>query len=390
MTARRRSVLAAIAIAGLIAGCGGSESGPTTAETPAPPPTTTATTPTAPPPASTSLALRSVASGLTAPVQTLAVPGQDDLLWVLERRGVIRAIRDGKLQSKPIVDISSRVGSEGSEQGLLSLAFAPDYATSHLVYLHHSDPDGNTMVAEHRVFDGFIDPEPTRTLLTVDQPYVNHNGGSLAFGPDGLLYLGLGDGGSAGDPQGHAQDRSSQLGKLLRADVSGDAQPQWEIAALGLRNPWRFAFDAPTGDAWIADVGQDTVEEVNVFPRGAKVLNFGWNVKEGTRDRAGVPVTAAQRSFTPPVAEYTHDDGCSITGGVVVRNPAIPRLDGRYIYSDLCSGTVWSVAAQGAHTPRKEAITVEQPVSIDASAQGRVFVTSLDGSIQEVVADSGS
>ncbi len=366
---------------GLLAACGGDDA---TTRTGGPPATNASTTATAP---GAGIALRPVVAGLDSPVQTLSVPGADDELWVLERRGTIRAIRDGRAASDPVLDISSRVRSDGQEQGLLSLAFHPDFASRPLVYIHNSDPDGNTLVAEHRVFDGAIDPEPTRTLLTVEQPYSNHNGGSLAFGPDGLLYLGLGDGGSADDPENRAQNMDSRLGKLLRVDVdAAGAEPRWRIAALGLRNPWRFSFDPDTGSAWIADVGQNAVEEINVFPQGSRLLNYGWKAKEGTRDAAGPSVLNDVGELTDPVAEYTHADGCSITGGAVVRDQGIPALDGRFLYTDFCSGTVWSVAADGDRTPRTESVSLTQPVSIDASGQGRVFVTSLDGTVQEVVA----
>lgn len=365
---------------GLLAGCGGDDTPTRTGG----PPTDTSTDATVPGPG---IALRPFASGLDAPVQTLAVPGTDGDVWVVERRGVVRLVRDGRLATDPMLDISSRVRSEGGEQGLLSLAFHPEFMSNGRVYIHNSDPRGDTLVSEHRVFGGAIDPEPVRTLLSVDQPYSNHNGGSLAFGPDGLLYLGLGDGGSANDPENHAQNMDSRLGKLLRVDVDGPStEPAWEIAALGLRNPWRFAFDPDTGSAWIADVGQNAVEEINVFPRGSRLLNYGWKAREGTRDAAGPSVLSDAGELTNPVAEYTHADGCSITGGGVVRNPGIPALNGRYLYTDFCSGTVWSVAAGGDRTPRTESISLTRPSSIDVTPGGRIMVTSLDGTVQEVVA----
>ncbi len=379
---RRTSLIFLLAASmGLVAGCGGGDS-PT--GTSGPPTTSTSDDRTTT--ADEQLALRPMASGLDSPVQTLTVPGAENELWVLERRGAVRAIRQGKLSADSILDISSRVRSEGGEQGLLSLAFHPDYPSKPLVYIHNSDQGGNTLVSEHRVFDGAIDPEPTRTLLTVDQPFENHNGGSLAFGPDGLLYLGLGDGGSANDPDNRAQDMDSRLGKLLRVNVfDTSAEPRWQVAALGLRNPWRFAFDPDTGSAWIADVGQNAVEEIDVFPQGSGLLNYGWKAKEGTRDAAGSSVLNGEGELTDPVAEYTHDEGCSITGGAVVRNRELPALNGRYVYSDYCSGTVWSVAADGDHTPRTESVRLDQPVSIDVSPDGRVYATSQAGTVQEIV-----
>jgi len=377
MTTRlRTSAAVLISAAALIAGCGG-DSTTTTAGAPETPTQPTGTTPAstgndraqAPP------TLTAVASGFDSPTQAAPVPGADGELWVLERRGTIKRVVNGQVAPEAVLDISSRVKS-GGEQGLLSLAFSPDYESDRLVYIHHSDPDGNTMVAEHRVFGpAQIDPEPVRVLLTVDQP-------------DGRLYLGLGDGGDANDPEGHAQNMDSRLGKLLRTPVGPNTGPDtWEIAALGLRNPWRFAFDPETGDGWIGDVGQNAWEEVDVFPKGSKLLNYGWDVKEGTHDVDADKASDLNPNgtLTPPVVEYSHDEGCSITGGVVVRNPDIAALDGRYIYTDYCSGTFWSIAATGDDRgPRRESFTASQPVSVDAGSDGRVYVTSMDGVISEI------
>ncbi len=384
-------VLPFLAALVLIAGCGGEGGDTTTA--PSTPPDTTATSGTAT--GTTTGAgggaptLTEVASGFDSPTQVVPVPGTDGEIWVLERRGTIRRVVDHKVAPDPVLDISSRVKS-GGEQGLLSLAFSPTYEKDRLVYIHNSDPDGNTLVAEYRASSaGQIDPEPVRVLLTEDQPYANHNGGSLAFGPDGKLYLGLGDGGDGYDPEGRSQDMGSRLGKLLRTEIGADtSNGSWEIAALGLRNPWRFAFDPDTGDAWIADVGQNRWEEVDVFPKGADLLNFGWAAKEGTHDVEADKASELnpRGTLTPPVAEYSHDEGCSITGGVVVRNPAMASLNGRYIYTDFCSGTFWSIPVDGARTPRREPFTARQPVSVDAGSDGRVYVTSIDGTVQELAA----
>ena len=363
----RAAVLALVAALVGLAGCGDSS----------PPATQTAS--------ADGMRLVEVATGLDAPMQTVALP--DGGLLVVEQAGRIRLLRDGELSPAPVLDISSRVRS-GGEQGLLSLTLHPDFASNGLVYLHLSDPDGNTRVEEHRFADGVIAPAPTRVLLEVDQPYPNHNGGSLAFGPDGELYLGLGDGGDAFDPAGNSQNLASRLGKLLRLDVDSPGAA-WEMAAYGLRNPWRFSFDSVTGDAWIGDVGQDDWEEVNVFPAGAALLNYGWDVYEGRdlADRGDLADLVDEGALAAPVATYGHDEGCSITGGVVVRSAALGALDNRYVYGDYCNGTIWSIGvADGVRTPRREALAVPQVVSFDAGPGDAVYVTSQAGSIFRIEA----
>lgn len=374
-SARRWSAgTAALATLVVLSGCDG-DGGASTA------PATTAATVTQ------GVGLVEVASGFDSPVQTVVLPGPGNRLWVVEQPGRVRLVHDGRLADEPVVDISSRVRS-GGEQGLLSLALHPDFDRNGMLYLHLSDPEGDTRVEEHTFASGRIAPQPTRVLLQVDQPYANHNGGSLAFGPDGKLYLGLGDGGSANDPNGNAQNLDSRLGKLLRVDVDRSGS-DWETVAYGLRNPWRFAFDPDTGDAWIGDVGQNTWEEVDVFPRGAGLLNYGWDVYEGRRAAAKGERNDLNDAGTliDPVAEYDHDAGCSITGGVVVRDRQHPALDGRYVYGDYCSGRIWSIAATGEPSPpRREPITVDQLVSFDAAPDGTVFVTSRSGTVQRLTA----
>lgn len=368
----RSPVVALALVAALGGGCGDDD-----AATPNVAPTS---------PAAGGIALAQVVGGLDSPTQTIPLTETGDRLWIVERAGRVRLVKEGALQPDPVLDIADRVKS-GGEQGLLSLARHPRFAENDLVYIHLSDPDGNTRVEEHRATSGRIAPEPERVLLEVDQPYSNHNGGSLAFGPDGRLYLGLGDGGSGNDPEERAQDLDSRLGKLLRLDVDA-AAADWEIAAYGLRNPWRFAFDPQTGDAWIGDVGQNAWEEISVFPSGAGLLNFGWDVYEG-RDEADADDRAELNdagTLTPPVAQYSHDDGCSVTGGVVVRGGDVAALRDRYIYGDYCSGTIWTIPADRSGEPRREDITVGDLVSIDAAADGTVFLTSLSGSVRRITA----
>ena len=249
--------------------------------------------------------------------------------------------------------------------GLLGIAFHPDFATNRLLYLHWSDRAGDTRVAEHRARADrrTIAPQPVRELLHVRQPEENHNGGQLAFGPDGRLYLGLGDGGGAFDLRRTAQDPRSLLGKLLAVDVDR-GEPRWEVVLTGVRNPWRFSFDNALGEVWVADVGQDDMEEVNrVLPEPDEPpKNLGWSVFEGTRRLKGHR-REGPGELVFPAATYTHADGCSVTGGVVYVGAALPRLSRRYVYGDFCSGMLWSLRAapgKGATDVRREAARIPQ------------------------------
>ena len=367
MGRRLFAVLLAAGVA-LVSGCGESDDRSTSTSSP------TTSTPTGSAPPGGPITTAEVARGLEDPIQAVPLP-DSTTVWVVEQAGRVLQVDGGATTT--VFDIRDQVTS-GGERGLLSLALHPSFPDDDRVYVHFSDRDGDTQVQEHRVADGLIAPDAVRVLLEEDQPYSNHNGGSLAFGPDGKLYLGLGDGGSANDPEERSQDPGSRLGKLLRLDVEAP-NADWEIAAYGLRNPWRFAFDPATGDAWIGDVGQNAREEIDVFPKDSPVLNFGWDVYEGTR-RLDEDVATLNESgrLTPPIAEYDHDEGCSVTGGVVVRNGALPDVDGRYVYGDYCSGTIWSIPMTGGE-PRKEPITVKDLVSIDAAGDGTVYLTSNGG-----------
>jgi glucose/arabinose dehydrogenase len=267
-------------------------------------------------------------------------------------------VRDGHLLPRPFLDLSGEIDSSGGERGLLGLAFAPDYATSGRFFVAHTAPGPKVTIARYRVSadPDRADPDSRAPVLEMKDPAGNHNGGMLAFGPDGFLYHGTGDGGSAGDPWNHAQDTDSLLGKILRLDVRaepyaippdnpfarGGGAP--EVWAYGLRNPWRFSFDRATGELWIGDVGQNAWEEVNVEnPKQGGGRNYGWKTMEGLHcfsPRTGCDPAGLEL----PVHEYGHDSGCSVTGGYVYRGKAIPALAGRYLFSDYCRGTIWSIA----------------------------------------------
>jgi glucose/arabinose dehydrogenase len=302
-----------------------------------------------------------VVDDLAEPVHLTAPPGDAARLFICEKGGRIRIVRGGRTLEAPFLDIASRV-SRGSEQGLLSLAFHPRYAENGRFFIYFTDRKGDVNVVERRVSQGNpdrADPDFERQILQVEhRRFPNHDGGLCIFGPDGMLYMGLGDGGGAGDPFGNGQNKGALLAKILRVDVDarGDApyaipptnpfakEPgaRPEVWVWGMRNPWRFAFDRETGDLYIADVGQDKWEEVDVQPAGSKGgENYGWNRMEGLHEfskRAG----GAGPGLVPPVLEYGHDAGCSITGGLVYRGAAIPAIRGRYFFADYCSGMIRS------------------------------------------------
>lgn len=338
-----------------------------------------------------------VASGLESPVHLAAPPG-DPRIFVVERRGRIRIIKDGKLRAEPFLDITSRVGSGGSEQGLLSVAFHPDFATNRYFFVNYTDRNGDTRVERYTVGPDpdRADPASAKLILTIDQPFSNHNGGLIVFGPDGMLYIGMGDGGSGGDPLGHGQNLGTLLGALLRIDVdrgdpytippdnpfAGRADARGEIWAYGLRNPWRFAFDRTAGLLYIADVGQNRWEEINVAPASAGGLNYGWNLTEGNHCFPSDPCD--RTGLTPPVLEYSHDEGCSVTGGHVYRGRAIPELAGHYFYADYCRGWIRSFryTSEGVRDQRTWSIgNVGLITSFGEDSAGELYVLSQDGRV---------
>ena len=331
------------------------------------------------------LRLVEVASGLDSPLYVTAAPGEPDRLYVVEQYGRILVLARGRLLPEPFLDIAEKIVA-GGEQGLLSVAFHPDYEENRLFYVNYTDVNGDTVVEEYRAGGGgSVTPE--RELLFVDQPYGNHNGGQLQFGPDGLLYVGMGDGGAGGDPENRAQDLGDRLGKLLRLDVDRPGA-EWEIAAYGLRNPWRFSFDRETDDLYIGDVGQSDLEEIDYLPAGWRPLvNFGWDVFEGSRVYEDKEPTPGGR-LVGPLVEYSHSEGCSVTGGYVYRGEDVPTARGRYFYGDYCSGIVWSLVVRDgrATSVRRAPFDVGGLNSFGEDGHGELYLTSLNGSVYRLAA----
>jgi len=349
--------------------------------------------------------LQLIVSGLSSPLYLTAPSGDLSRLFVVEQTGGIRIIKDGALLPTPFLDISTKI-TAGGEQGLLGLAFDPDYASTGRFVVHYTDTNGDTHLSQFTVSSDpdVADPASEQVILTADQPYNNHNGGQVLFGPDGMLYLGLGDGGSEGDPQGRGQDLSDLLGSILRLDVRstspysvppdnpfvGQAGVQPEVWSYGLRNPWRFSFDRATGDLYIGDVGQDSFEEVDVAPAAAgsgKGLNFGWNIMEGTHCYNAS--TCNQSGLTLPVLEYPHSEGCSVTGGYVYRGSVIPALQGLYFFGDYCQGTVRSFRYQGGSATELTDWPTLRPggsiTSFGEDAAGELYVVIQSGSVFKIV-----
>lgn len=339
------------------------------------------------------------------PLYVTQAPGDRDHLFVVEQTGRVRVMTDGSAEETPFLDLSGSVSCCG-EQGLLSIAFAPDYRKSGLVYVDYTDRSGDTRVVEYRRSTSnplTVDPGSARVVLRVNQPFPNHNGGLVLFGPDDLLYVGLGDGGGAGDPDRTGQDLGTLLGKILRIDPrAGGGRPysvpasnpfvdqsgaRPEIYSYGLRNPWRFSFDRMSDALSIGDVGQTRFEEIDLVPRGAgRGANFGWSAYEGFA-RLNDDQTAPDA--VPPVLVYGHDAGCSVTGGYVVRDQSLPSLYGRYLYGDYCAGELRSFpAVPGRRATDDRALGLEVPLlsSFGEDDAGHIYATSLDGPVYRLIA----
>jgi glucose/arabinose dehydrogenase len=402
-------VVALAALAATLLGVVACGSGDTSRAESATAPATTATTATQRArPARTGVRLVSVGH-FNSPVYVTAPPGDRRRIFVVEQAGAIRVVRGGNRLSRPFLDLRSLVLS-GGEQGLLSLAFAPDYARTRRFYVDYTDKQGLQRVVEYRRSRSSADralPSSARTVLTYDGLEANHNGGLLLFGPDRRMYIGTGDGGGGNDQhgtRGNAQDLGSLLGKILRIDPRasggrpysvpssnpfvGRAGARPEIYSYGLRNPWRFSFDPANGDLTIADVGQDAIEEIDFTPRAeAPGANYGWRPFEGTRRVYDEPAPGAVQ----PVIQLTHDAGnCSVTGGYVVRDKAVPALFGRYVYGDLCKGQLRSARLRPGSARGDAAIPgvpkVEQLSSFGEDALGRVYAVSLTGPVYRFAA----
>jgi glucose/arabinose dehydrogenase len=385
---RRSAVLALAALAALIAGCGGgsdSNGGATTAAQQQPR-------------GNGPVRLAKVGD-FNQPLYVTQPPGGDDL-YVVEREGAVRIVRSGEVVSQPALDITDEVTADGEEQGLLSVAFAPDFQSSHLAYAYYTGNDQDQHVVGFTVGgDGSFRRDSERQILHMDDFASNHNGGLLLFGPDGQLYIGTGDGGIADDPRRNGQNLDSLLGKILRIDprpsggrpytvpspgpLGQGARP--EICNYGLRNPWRFSFDRGSAALVIGDIGQNTEEEVDYVPaERACGNNFGWSAFEGT-ERLNEDQTAP--NAVPPILTYGRDEGCSVTGGYVVRDRSLPALYGRYIYGDFCAGELRSFkpATPQARDDGSLGLNVPSLSSFGQDNQGHIYAASLDGPVYRLV-----
>jgi len=350
-----------------------------------------------PPPTGTPIRLTQVAQGIPGPVYLTAPPG-DPRLFIVEQQGRIRIVKDGTLLPAPFLDIQAKV-LDGGERGLLSMAFHPQYAQNGFFYVNYTDVAGNTRIERYHVgaTPDIADPASAFLVLGFVQPYSNHNGGHVLFGPDGMLYIPTGDGGSGGDPQNRAQNPDSLLGKLLRINVDGGSPyaippdnpfatggGRGEIWAIGLRNPWRAAFDSAAGLLYIADVGQNVWEEVNVQLAAAAGINYGWRIMEGQHCYFPNPCTP---TGVLPEVEYSHGDGCSITGGYVYRGSAAPSLVGHYFYADYCEGWIRSFRfVNGAVTEHQTrmASSVGNVTSFGEDAAGELYVVTAQGRVYRI------
>jgi glucose/arabinose dehydrogenase len=369
------------------------------------------------PPAAAAVVWNKVYAGFSQPVEITQAHDASQRLFVVQQSGAIRIVKNGAVLPTPFIDLggASGVTAANGEQGLLGLAFHPQYATNRQFYVNYTrKSDGATVIARYMASAGnpdVADPLSATILLTIAQPESNHNGGAVVFGPDGYLYIGMGDGGGANDQHGtigNGQDKTTLLGKILRIDVDGGSPyaipsgnpfasgvgGRQEIFAIGVRNPWRISFDRATGDFWIGDVGQGAVEEVDYLPVGTGAgVNFGWRIMEGNSCTGnGGPVPCNDPSLTPPVLTYTHSFGCSITGGYVYRGAAVPALAGQYLYGDFCTGRIWAAqrVGMGPWVPTELDVTGYAITTFGEDEAGELYFANYNTGDIYRFADSGA
>ncbi|MEE8379087.1 MAG: PQQ-dependent sugar dehydrogenase [Gammaproteobacteria bacterium] len=337
---------------------------------------------------------------LNKPLAILQAPNKPNVWYVVEQAGRVQRLdgREGEINSTIFIDIRDRVHSEQNETGLLGMSFDPDFDKNGYVYLSYTRDNNSLESVLTRLVSGdkgkTLARDREQILFSIKQPFSNHNGGNIHFGPDGYLYYGLGDGGAGGDPKGNGQNKQTLLGAMLRIDVSGNSEykipknnpfitspGKAEIFAYGLRNPWRWSFDRKTGDLWVADVGQNHWEEVNLITLGG---NYGWNLREGKHCFSG---NCKQAILIDPIVEYSHDEGCSVTGGYVYRGKAIPSINGLYLYGDYCSGTIWGFDADKPSSA-KSRVLLNTDLNISSFGEdnnGEIYVVDLKGKIFKFV-----
>ncbi len=342
-----------------------------------------------------------ITDGFSKPLGMTVPESNPQLFYILEQAGVIRVLREGEILPDPFLDIRKQINSKGNEQGLLGMALDPQYAQNGIFYLNYSNSKGDTTISRFQANPDLLstDSQSEQILLTQEQPYSNHNGGNLVIGPDGFLYIGFGDGGSGGDPQGNAQNPETLLGKMVRIAVQNqdsygvpETNPfasgsggRPEIWAMGLRNPWRFSFDMLTGGLYIADVGQGEWEEINFTqPVLSPNYNYGWDYFEGTHPFEGQP--PGDVDFIEPVYEYDHSQGCSVTGGYVYRGTELSEWNGVYFFGDYCNGKIWGMLPDGDGS-WKVSLLFESGQNISSFGQdrsGEVYLISHTGSIYKL------
>lgn len=344
-------------------------------------------------PIPTSITLSLVASGFVNPVQVLHAGDGTGRLFVVEKRGIVKIVNGSVVSPTPLLSIEDLVNSSGGEQGLLSIAFSPNFETNRTLYVHYTGNEGigNSVIQKMSVLaaTNTVDTTSVQTLLTVTQPFANHNGGQLQFGPDGMLYIGLGDGGGSGDPFNNAQNKNSFLGKILRIDVesvtSGYQLPTGnpfgnEVWVYGLRNPWRFSFDRSTGTLYIGDVGQDGFEEIDIRPASASTgTNYGWPIMEG--NHCFQDQNCNQEGLTLPAFEYALENGnCALIGGFVYRGTEIAQLQGVYVYGDFCSGRIWGLRQTSSGVVNQLLIDTNFTISsFGEDERGNLYVVDFNG-----------